>query len=363
MKRFKISTNIDWTLIAIPLLLATSSVATLFSITSISGNSSLAIDQIVYFIIGASLYWVFAALNYRELKNYYIYLYLIGIISLVAVIFFGQSVYGSTRWINFGFTRFQPSELMKMLLIIFGASYFSRGKENTFYRVFIFLLLSAIPLVMVARQPDLGTTLTMLVIVVAIALASKLPRKILIGGVVTIIILLPIAWISLKPYQKERVVSFANPAADPLGSGYNVSQSKIAVGSGGLTGKGFGETTQSQLQFLPVAHIDFIFSGWAEATGFVGSFLMVVAFSIMIYRIFIIATVSQDEFGTIFCIGAGAMIFFQSFVNIGMNIGLMPVTGIPLPLVSYGGTSIITTAIVLGIVQSINIRHKTLKFE
>ena len=154
-----------------------------------------------------------------------------------------------------------------------------------------------------------------------------------------------------------------DPGLDPLGSGYNVNQSRIAVGSGGLFGKGFSGATQSQLQFLPVAHIDFVFAGWAEATGFVGSLILVILYAGLIWRIFLIGQMSKDTVGYIFCVGAGSILAFQSFVNIGMNIGLMPVTGIPLPFVSSGGTSFLTTSAMLGIIQSIYLRRKALKFD
>ena len=180
---------------------------------------------------------------------------------------------------------------------------------------------------------------------------------------IILILFAPLGWKFLKPYQKTRITSFVNPASDPLGSGYNVNQSRIAVGSGGLYGKGFGEATQSQLQFLPIAQIDFIFAGWAEATGFVGSIVLIAVYGVLIWRIFAISNLALDESGRVICVGVGTVFLFQSFVNIGMNIGLMPVTGIPLPLVSYGGTSFITSAALLGLVQSAYIRRKSLKFE
>jgi len=360
--RIKINQNFDWSLILIPVILTVCSIATLYSITSFSNNFSLVLSQSLYFVIGIVLYIVFSLLDYRELKGYIWYLYVIGLVFLVLVDFLGLRVFGSTRWINLGFFQFQPSELMKFFLLIFSAGFLSQASKNQYLKIVIYIMAVAIPVYLVVREPDLGTAITTIVMTIVAMLVSGVPRKILIGGLVAILLLSPVVYLRLKPYQKERVVSFINPAADPLGSGYNVSQSKIAVGSGGLMGKGFGGATQSQLRFLPVAQIDFIFSGWAEATGFVGSIVMIIAFAILIARIFIVSITSRDKFGMIIAAGAGSIIFFQAFVNIGMNIGIMPVTGIPLPFVSYGGTSFLINSALIGMVQSIYLRRKALKF-
>lgn len=362
MKLFKGNLNFDWLLIVLPLILSVSGIATLYSITSVSGKATLVNSQIIYIILGMIVYIFFSILDYRVLRSYGKYLYVFGIILLLVVELFGGQIFGSSRWIDLGFTQIQPSEIMKFFLLILIAGIFSNSLKLSVGQsaaVFVFLI---IPIALILKEPDLGTALTIIFSVAGMVAFSPIPKKILLVILVVIIAALPLVWQGLKPYQKERLVSFANPYSDPLGSGYNVSQAKIAVGSGGLYGKGFSGTTQSQLQFLPVAHIDFIFSGWAEATGFVGSMMMVVIFALLILKIFQIAFLSRDEFGYYLAIGAGFLIFFQSFVNIGMNIGLMPVTGIPLPLVSYGGTSVITTAAILGVVQSINLRRKSIKF-
>jgi len=361
--RIKINQNFDWSLIIIPVILSVCSLATLYSISSVSGNLSLVTSQAIFFVIGIIVYIVFAMFDYRETKNYVWYLYAIGLLMLIIVDFFGIRVFGSSRWIDLGFFQIQPSELMKIFLLIFAASYFSAKDNLKPLRILFFAVVSIVPIYLVLREPDLGTALTITVMLVTVLLVVGIPKKYLIIGAAAIILASPLVWTSLKPYQKERVVSFANPSLDPLGSGYNVSQSKIAVGSGGLMGKGFGNATQSQLRFLPIAQIDFIFSGWAEATGFVGSIVLVLAFGILITRIFIVSSLSRDKFGMIFAAGVGAIILFQVFVNIGMNIGIMPVTGIPLPFVSAGGTSFITNAVLLGMTQSIYLRRRGLKFE
>jgi len=361
--RIKINPNFDWSLIIIPVILGICSLATLYSISSVSGNLSLVTSQAVFFAIGIVVYIIFAMFDYRETKNYVWYLYAIGLLMLIIVDFVGIRIFGSSRWIDLGFFQIQPSELMKIFLLIFAASYFSNKENLKPLRILFFAVVSIVPVYLVLREPDLGTALTTTVMLITVLLVVGIPRKYLFIGAAAIILASPLIWISLKPYQKERVVSFANPSLDPLGSGYNVSQSKIAVGSGGLMGKGFGNATQSQLRFLPIAQIDFIFSGWAEATGFVGSIVLVLAFGILIARIFIVSSLSRDKFGMIFASGVGAVILFQAFVNIGMNIGIMPVTGIPLPFVSAGGTSFITNAVLLGMTQSIYLRRRGLKFE
>ncbi len=355
--------NFDLVLILLPLILSVSGLATLYSITSISGKISLVNSQIIYLLIGAVTYIFFSMLDYRLLRNNAKYLYLLGIVLLIIVELFGKQIFGSTRWIDLGFTQLQPSELMKLFMLIVVAAIFADRQKLTLLQSITVIGLIFFPVALVLREPDLGTALTLIASMAGLILFSPIPKKILAGILIMAIIASPFIWMSLKPYQKQRLTTFANPYSDPLGSGYNVSQAKIAVGSGGLFGKGFSGATQSQLQFLPVAHIDFIFSGWAEATGFAGSLLMVILFAFLTWRIFQIAYLSRDEFGCYLAIGAGFLILFQSFINIGMNIGIMPVTGIPLPFVSYGGTSVITMSAILGMIQSISLRRKSIKFD
>lgn len=362
-KKLKLSTTLDWSLVILPILLSVASVATLYSITSLSGNHSLVYNQLVYIGLGALLYTVFVLFDYKVTKQYATYFFFAGILLLVLTDLLGQTVFGSRRWIDLGFTQFQPSELMKLLFLIFSAAYFSKFEKTTVRRLVFFLFLSIIPIFLILAEPDLGTSLVMSAIIISVILVSRVPKKVLAVLFVAMVMMLPVVWTQLKPYQKDRLTTFIHPENDRLHSGYNVSQSKIAVGSGGLFGKGFSGATQSQLQFLPVAHIDFIFSGWAEATGFVGSIGLVLVYCLLVYRIFSIGYLAKDRFGLVYCIGLGGMIFFQVFVNIGMNIGIMPVTGIPLPLVSAGGTSFLVVSASLGFVQSIYMRRKSLRFD
>lgn len=362
-KIFKNRSSFDWFLIILPLILAVSGLATLYSITSITGKTYLVLNQSIYLLLGVAAYIFFSVLDYKILRSYGKYLYIIGIVLLVAVELFGMRMFGSTRWIDLGFTQIQPSEMMKFFLLILAASIFSMRRKMTVSQSLMILGIIALPVVLVLKEPDLGTALSIIASMVGLFIFSPIPKKILIGVLVVIIAVSPLVWFNLKPYQKQRLTTFVNPYSDPLGSGYNTNQAKIAVGSGGLFGRGFSGATQSQLQFLPVAHIDFIFSGWAEATGFVGSIMIIIVFALLVWRIFQLAYVARDDFGYYLAIGAGSLILFQSFVNVGMNIGIMPVTGIPLPFVSYGGTSILTTSAILGLMQSISLRRTALKFD
>ena len=365
MKKAKkrIGVMFDWSLVIIPVLLAASSLATLYSITSISGKTDLVINQAIYFVVSFILYFLFAAMDYKVLKSLSWYLYLLGLILLIFVEIFGKTTFGSSRWIDLGVFQLQPSELMKFLFIIFVAAYFSSRPKVNPRSVSFFLFFSAVPLFLIFREPDLGTTLVVIAAVVAILIAMKPPKKFFYGAIAFVLIFSPIAWHYMKPYQKQRLTSFVSPESDPQGSGYNVIQSKIAVGSGGLYGKGFSGATQSQLSFLPVAHIDFIFSGFAEATGFLGSITLVFLYCYLLFRIFSIAITSRDDFGRLYSYSLGGLLAFQIMVNIGMNIGLAPVTGIPLPLMSYGGTSLVVVSMMLGVLQSIYLRRKGLSFE
>lgn len=364
MKLPRIKVDIDWVLVIIPIVIAITSCATLYSITAFSGKGHLVIDQIINFGIGIAAYLLFAFLDYRELRKYYPYLYILGLIFLALVIFLGDVVYGSRRWINLGFVQFQPSEIMKLFYIICAASFLSIRKKFKISELIVFSILALVPMGLILAEPDLGTALTIIIIFLAyIFLSGVVSRKYALVVVAAIIVISPVAWSKLLPYQKQRLSSFLNSSSDPLGSGYNVNQSKIAIGSGGLTGRGFSGATQSQLQFLPIAHIDFIFSGWAEATGFLGSVFLVGVYAVLIWRVFSIYRLVRDDIGGHLLLGVGILFAFQTFVNIGMNTGILPVTGIPLPLMSYGGTSILTSMALLGMVQSVYLRRKSLKFE
>lgn len=366
MKRYlRFIKNFDWVILVATVLLLCFSVAIIFSTTfSISGGGKEALQQAFYAGIGLFLLMVISRVDYRSFKDFSAILYIITIVMLIAVRFFGTTTLGATRWINLGFFPFQPSELAKVFMIIVMAKFFSERPEDM--RQLRTLLLSLgymiIPAILVMLQPDLGTALTFMVIWLSMVIVSNAKKVYLLGLFLMGVVASPIVYGFLHDYQKKRILTFLNPTADPMGSGWNVNQAMIAIGSGRWTGRGLGHGPQSQLNFLPFKHTDFVFAALAEEMGFVGAAAVLVLFMVILYRGIRTAMLARDYFGMYLATGICAMIFFHVVINIGMNIGLMPVTGIPLPLVSSGGTSIIITLASIGILESIIIRYKKIDF-
>jgi len=363
--KFKLSLpkTIDWFLYIIPLILMAAGLAVIYSLTYYNNKISLFQDQIIYIAIGIIVMVVLTFWDYRNLRGLAIYLYLIGLILLTIILFFGKSALGATRWLNLGFFQLQPSELMKVFLVIILARYFCDiYGEIKFRNIISAAVISMIPLLLILKQPDFGTVSVLAIGALTVVLASKLSRIQIFAIIGIIFISLPLIWFNLKPYQKQRIYTFINPSADLYGSGYNVTQSVITIGSGGLLGRGLGHGPQSQLNFLPVAHTDFIFAGLAEASGLIGSMVLILLFIFLITRIINVAKISKDNFGMLLAIGFVGILIYQMAVNIGMNLGLAPVTGIPLPFVSHGGTSLIMNCAIIGILQSIYLRHKKITF-
>lgn len=361
LPRFRLPFGIDWSLYIVPLILSIFGIAVIYSITY-GTNSHLALDQIVYVILGIGAAIGLTLVDYRTLKGLYLILYFIGIGLLILVLFVGTKTFGATRWINLIVFQLQPSEIFKLIIVIILAKFFSDWQEFDWKKILFILALVALPIVLILQQPDLGTASTIFIALIAIMLLSPLKKIYLAIGLAVILALSPVGWHFLKNYQKNRIRAFINPSVDPQGTGYNVNQAKIAVGSGGIWGQGLGKGSQSQLNFLPVAHTDFIFAGTAEATGFTGSLFLIVLLGFLIIRIFIIARLAKDNFGMYLATGIGIIFLFQTLVNIGMNLGIMPITGIPLPFVSYGGSSTLTNLAAIGILQSIYIRHRKIVF-
>lgn len=359
--KFKLPYGIDWILLLFPLILSSIGVAIIYSI-SYGTNNHLALSQFIFVLIGLAISFLMTLLDYRTLKGLYLILYFIGVVLLILVLFIGTSTFGSTRWINLYVFQLQPSELFKIIILIALAKLFSDWQEIDWKKILLVLLIVGFPVFLVMRQPDLGTSVVLLAGLLVILFLSPIKKIYLIIALIIIGAISPMGWHFLRDYQKDRIATFINPSADPRGAGYNVSQAKIAVGSGGLWGQGLGRGSQSQLNFLPVAHTDFIFAGTAEAIGFAGStFLLAILISLII-RIFFVASHAKDSFGMYLATGIGAIFLFQTLVNIGMNLGIMPVTGIPLPFVSSGGSSMLTNFAAIGILQSIYLRHKKITF-
>jgi len=293
-------------------------------------------------------------------KTAYLF-YVIVLAFLIWASLYGVTASGSQRWVSLYFINLQPSELMKIAIIICFARYFHReqiSSINSFKNVILLLAILIMPILLVVSQPDLGTAILIGLSGVVVLWLAGLSIKYFFYSGLILIISFPFVVSFLKPYQKLRVLSFFNPDRDPLGAGYQIIQSKIAIGSGGLIGKGFLKGTQSYLDFLPEKHTDFIFTLFSEEHGFFGSIFLLTIYAILIYRIIKIGSISRSYFGRLFCYGFGSAIFVYVAVNMSMVLGLLPIVGSPLPIMSYGGSSMLATMIGLSIVMSAKIHSK-----
>ncbi len=353
--------RIDWVLFAAVLLLLGLGLAALYPISHSEhilnrGDASHFLRQAVFAVIGLFLFFIFSLSDYRILKSMSSAIFLAGVFLLFAVLFFGKIVKGTSGWISFGFFNFQPVEIFKIIIIVALAKYFSLNIKTMHEsrHIFISLVLVVLPVTLILFQPDLGSALVIIGAWMGILLLAGVKKNYLLLLVVVGIVLGVFSWnFFLKDYQKERIAVFLNPASDPQGAGYNVLQSTVAVGSGGMWGKGLGHGSQSQLNFIPEKHTDFIFAVIAEELGFAGVIFLLALFVIVLTRLFFIAREIRDNFGKLLVSGISAVIFIQIIINIGMNIGIVPVAGIPLPLLSYGGSSLIATLAMLGIAESV----------
>jgi len=340
----------------LPIVLITS-----FSLLIISSTyPDAAKQQLIFAILGFTVYFLLLSIDYRYLKNFYLPIFAILVAVLLAVIVFGPEVRGASRWINIGGFRFQPAEFTKPLILVVLAGFLSKNYEAQVSLRFIIRSLPwiVVPTVLVFLQPDLGTALSFLVVWGGMLFLSPIPLGYFFGLGLISILIAPLLWHILLPYQKTRILVFINPMQDTLGAGYNVLQAMIAVGSGKIIGRGFGRGPQSHLRFLPEHHTDFIFASLAEEWGFVGALVLLGLFTILILRMILVSQRSANIFGFYLCVGAVFLFLSQLLINIGMNVGIMPITGIPLPLVSYGGSSLIGHMMILSLVQNVAIRSK-----
>lgn len=326
-----------------------------------STDPRLAREQMIFGIFGVILFLLVSFTQTYFLKYLAPFLYVFSLISLVLTFILGAVTHGSTRWISLGIAglTLQASEFSKFFIIITLAAFFASrlwdGRLKGFIMSFLLVL---IPAFMIYLQPDLGTAIVILSIWFLVLVGCGFKPKYLLLFAVVFLMLAPVGWNFLKPYQKNRISTFINPSADPLGAGYHILQAKIAIGSGQVFGRGFGQGTQSRLRFLPEYHNDFIFAALSEEWGLVGSVLIIAIFAFLMLRILSVYSKASSEFDQLLCLGVFTMIFTQFVINVGMNLGLAPVTGIPLPLVSSGGSSLITTAVSLGLAQSVAIHSK-----
>ena len=354
--------NLDYILFFCILLLGSISLATMYST---DGGEVLfhTKSHFIKFTIFTMMMLLISFINikYWFAIGYLSYLVVIGL--LIGTYFFGITSSGSQRWINLYFLNLQPSELMKIFIILCLAKYFHRmrlEKVNSIYTILTSLIIIILPMGLVIVQPDLGTSLLIAISGIAVLWFAGINNRYFIYTMMGFIIALPFIIAFLKPYQKLRVLTFLNPDRDPLGAGYQIIQSKIAVGSGGIFGKGFLKGTQSYLEFLPEKHTDFIFTLFSEEFGFVGSALLLLIYAIIIYRIVAIGASSRSYFAKIFCYSFGSAIFVFITINMSMVLGLLPIVGSPLPIMSYGGSSMLATMIGFGIVMSARVHNQQL---
>jgi rod shape determining protein RodA len=362
MRRFLSFRDFDWTLLVMVLALCAISVFEIYSATLHTKYIGFHTKQMFFIAGGLAAMFLFSKIDYHRLLDWVPWAYGIGLLALVAVKLVGHRVLGAKRWISVGPVHFQPSEWVKLILILVVARYFANlgGRSLSWREIFRAFVLVGLPMALVLIQPDLGTALTYTPILVAgLFLGGINLRQALILSVCGTALIVGV-WSSgkiLKPYQKARLTSFINPDNDPKGTGYQIKQSLIAVGSGGIWGKGAAKGTQTQGDFLPIPHADFIFAAFGEEHGFVGAIFVLLLYFFILMRLIQNAQTAADLSGSLIIMGVVAVLTFQIAVNVGMVIGFMPVTGIPLPLMSYGGSSVLFTFLALGVAMNVRMRR------
>ncbi len=362
MRRFLSFRDFDWWLLLILLVLCTLSVAEIYSATLHTKYVGFHTKQMAYIAGGLVAMFIFAKIDYHRLLDWVPWAYGVSLVSLLAVLVVGHKELGARRWIKLGPVHFQPSEWVKLVLILAMARYVANlgARGFTWKEIFRGFALIGIPMLLVIKQPDLGTCLTYFPVLVAGLFLGGINWRQSAILITAGLVLVGGAWSSgklLKPYQKARLTSFINPDNDPKGSGYQILQSKIAVGSGGIWGKGAEKGTQTQGAFLPIPHADFIFAAFSEEHGFVGAVFILLLYFLILMRLIQNAQTAADLAGSLIIMGFVAVLTFQIAVNVGMVIGFMPVTGIPLPLMSYGGSSVLFTFLALGVAMNVRMRR------
>jgi rod shape determining protein RodA len=353
--------NFDWVLLGLVLMIVGTGIVNLYSAGYNRGEGTpLYIKQLYWLGVGLGVMCLTLFYDYRHLEKLSYPLYVLSILLLVGVMFGGKVVYGSRRWLALGPISFQPSELVKIAIILALASYFNRRPRAEAMHLKDLIvpgILVMIPVALIIKQPDLGSGILVALVAVSMILFVGVHWRTLLGCALTMFMLSPVIWHFLKDYQRQRVLTFLNPDKDPLGAGYHILQSMIAVGSGQFWGKGFLQGTQSQLYFLPEQHTDFVFSVFAEEWGFVGCAVLLLLFTGTVLWGLNVARDCKERFGHLLAVGVTALIFWQIFINLCMVTGFLPVVGIPLPLFSYGGSSLITTLLGVGFLLNIRMRR------
>jgi rod shape determining protein RodA len=356
--------NFDWSILLVVLSIVGIGLVSLYSALypQIQANPThnLFIRQLVWLGIGFCFLFLTLLIDYQRLDMVSTWFFLVSLLLLIVVLVVGKEINGSKRWISLLGMQFQPSEMMKIAIVLKLASHFS-SQDISFYPSLKQLLLpiglTLVAVLLILLEPDLGTALCILATTTTIIFFMGIRWRYILAFLVAVTIMIQPIWEHvLKPYQKKRILILLDPDLDPLGAGYHIRQSKIAIGSGMFWGKGFLNGTQNKLQFLPEKHTDFIFSVWAEEWGFLGCALLLVLFGLLIALSLRVALRSKDRFGSLLVIGMGGLILWQVVINLGMVIGVLPVVGITLPFVSYGGSSLVILCIAIGIVQNVGMR-------
>ncbi|MBZ5669370.1 MAG: rod shape-determining protein RodA [Acidobacteriia bacterium] len=357
-KLFRLN-DVDWFLLALALLIAAIGVVEIYSTTIHSPLAGQYKKQIYWIILSCILALAASRLNYRLVLEQTPWLYIASVVALAGLLIAGHSIAGTRRWLQLGGMSFQVSEIAKLIIILVVAAYFAdrRTKAVTWGDLVKLGILAGLPAALVALEPDLGTALTFLPIVIAGVLFAGIRWQHIVVLCLAGILALPVGWHFLRPYQRERLVTFLHPSQNTQGSSYQVTQTKIAIGSGGFWGKGMGNGTQSRLGFIPVSHADSIFAAFAEEQGFLGTLFVLLLYFALLLRLLDGAQMAADRAGAFLLVGLASVLFFQIVINTGMLIGVFPITGIPLPLMSQGGSSLLFTFLGLGLAMSVRARR------
>jgi rod shape determining protein RodA len=351
--------DFDWALFAIVLVIAAVGLIEIYSTTTQTPLAGQFQKQVYWLLLGCALTLIVSQIDYHLVLVHIPWIYLLTLLALVAVLFIGPRVAGTHRWLQIGGFTLQVSELVKLVIILAVAATFAKRRRRAFTwgELGKLGLLAGVPGILVAIEPDLGTALTFLPIVAAGAFMAGIRRRqIMVLGLIGLLAL-PAGWYVLRPYQRERLEAFIHPKQNTQGSSYQVTQTKIAIGSGGLWGRGLGNGTQSQLGFIPVSHADAIFAAFAEERGFIGTLAVFLLYVILLLRLLEGARTAADQAGSFLLVGFASVLFFQVAVNVGMMIGWFPITGIPLPLMSEGGSSMLFIFLGLGLVMSVKMQR------
>lgn len=340
--------NLDWYVIISILVLAGFSLAIINSV-----YSQYFLPQLIFYTVGLGIYFLFANLDHQIYRPFWLPIYFVSCFLLLVTFVVGVESRGAVRWVEIAGFRLQLSEILKPFFLLSFASYLADRPPRKIKNAVFAAIFCVMPFLLVLKQPDLGSAIIYAIAFFGMLFVSGLPLRFILVSLFSTLFSLPLLWHFLKDYQKDRIVSFLNPGSDPMGSSYNAIQALIAIGSGQIVGKGLGHGTQSQLLFLPERHTDFIFSSFIEELGLLGGLVMLGAFAVVCHRILRLIYLDNDSFGNYFIIGALFLFIGQIFINAGMNLGVVPVTGITLPLVSYGGSSILSTMIMFGIIANI----------